>query len=289
MLKLNEKSERAFDLTKDAALLNPANYTVWYYRRILLKELNKDLHEELDFITKIIRSNPKNYQVWQHRRNIIEILQEPGKELDFTQEILKRDSKNYHAWQYRQWAIKYFNLWDNELAYINDLLTVDVRNNSAWNQRYFYIANMHNLNQDKEVLNREIDFCLEKINVCIDNESSWNFLRALVNHHIKITNEYPEKVAEFCRIKLSSENDDEWSPFLISFKVDHNYAKSKGMLKKIPTSDQTDILRQNIKTYVKESIDYLNLLATKYDTIRANYWNFLSSKWKQEFNEFNVE
>lgn len=122
ILKLNEKSERAFQLSKDATLLNPANYTVWYYRRILIKELNLDLTEELDFITNIIRSNPKNYQVWQHRRNIIENLNDPSQELQFTQQILKKDSKNYHAWQYRQWVIKRFELWKDELEFIDSLL-----------------------------------------------------------------------------------------------------------------------------------------------------------------------
>lgn len=63
ILKSDEKSERALELTKDAALLNPANYTVWYYRRLILFELNKDLAEELDFITNVIRNHPKNYQV----------------------------------------------------------------------------------------------------------------------------------------------------------------------------------------------------------------------------------
>lgn len=32
ILKSSEKSERALELTKDAAYLNPANYTVWLYR-----------------------------------------------------------------------------------------------------------------------------------------------------------------------------------------------------------------------------------------------------------------
>lgn len=35
ILKSGEKSERALELTKDAAYLNPANYTVWLYRYII--------------------------------------------------------------------------------------------------------------------------------------------------------------------------------------------------------------------------------------------------------------
>ena len=69
ILKLNEKSERAFELTRDVALLNPANYTVWHFRRLLIKELAKSLPDELAFITSVINSHPKNYQVWQ-RKNI---------------------------------------------------------------------------------------------------------------------------------------------------------------------------------------------------------------------------
>lgn len=99
VLNTNEISERALQLTKDAALLNPANYTVWYYRRFLLTALNKDLNEELKFITDVISDNPKNYQVWQHRRCIVDSLKDPSKELDFILKILGQDCKNYHAWQ----------------------------------------------------------------------------------------------------------------------------------------------------------------------------------------------
>ena len=65
-MQVNEMSERALALTKDACELNPANYTVWCYRRQLLYHLGTDLHEELSFIGQMIRRNPKNYQVRGH-------------------------------------------------------------------------------------------------------------------------------------------------------------------------------------------------------------------------------
>ena len=51
-LKRNELSERTLNLTKACILLNPANYTIWYFRRLILFALNKDLNEEITFISK---------------------------------------------------------------------------------------------------------------------------------------------------------------------------------------------------------------------------------------------
>lgn len=95
-------------LTNDALKLNPANYTVWQYRRDVLAALGADLQKELLYSEEIILDNAKNYQVWHHRRCIVELLRDGSRELWLTETVLQQDAKNYHAWQHRQWAMQTF-------------------------------------------------------------------------------------------------------------------------------------------------------------------------------------
>ncbi|KAF9910729.1 CAAX geranylgeranyltransferase alpha subunit [Linnemannia zychae] len=150
MCRTQEKSERALDLTKIVIELAPSHYTVWYYRQQLLKELNKDLNEELTWIELMISEHPKSYQIWHHRQVVVgriaatlftpsntttattvstaqateavvqyDTLSESQKtavtdlvksELEVIAESLKDDTKNYHAWSYRQWVLAHFGL-----------------------------------------------------------------------------------------------------------------------------------------------------------------------------------
>jgi protein farnesyltransferase/geranylgeranyltransferase type-1 subunit alpha len=179
VLKSCEKSDRVLQLTADALDLNPANYTVWFYRREVLKALGSDIKKEMKYCREMIEEHPKNYQVWQHRRALIEWAQDPGTELRFTEMILSGDQKNYHAWQHRQWVLHTFNLWQKELDFVQDLIAVDIRNNSAWNQRFFVIKNSEGWT--KEVVKREVNFAMDKIKKVVKNESSWNYLRGVLN------------------------------------------------------------------------------------------------------------
>lgn len=97
-------------LTEACIWLNPANYTVWQYRREILKALAMNLQEELKYTVRMIKYNSKNYQVWHHRKVIVEWLQDPSEELAFIESVLCKDAKNYHAWQHRQWCIQTFKL-----------------------------------------------------------------------------------------------------------------------------------------------------------------------------------
>ncbi len=118
VLKSNEKSQRVLSLTEDAISHNSSNYTVWWYRRAVLKFLKYDLFKELEFVDGYSRESPKNYQVWFHRRwlisEIFEIFEISNdvkndlfeSELLFTEECLMTDAKNYNVWGHRQFLTK---------------------------------------------------------------------------------------------------------------------------------------------------------------------------------------
>lgn len=103
-----------------------------------------------------------------------------------------------------------------------------------------------------------------------------------MTHYNELTSdEYPLNVIQFCETKLSTAKDEERSPFLTSFYCEFNLTKVRDLVKK----DEANNL-DTIKQLVQQSISLLDGLATKYDTIRVNYWNYLISKWKQEFTRF---
>eukprot|EP01122_Echinamoeba_exundans_P001397 TRINITY_DN11464_c0_g1_i1.p1 TRINITY_DN11464_c0_g1~~TRINITY_DN11464_c0_g1_i1.p1 ORF type:complete len:324 (-),score=59.44 TRINITY_DN11464_c0_g1_i1:157-1098(-) len=195
VLHKDERSKRAFDLTTEVIGMNPANYTVWHFRRLCIEAIKDqiDLRQELEFVTEVALDNPKNYQIWHHRKCVVELLQDSSAELEFSAELIDDDSKNYHAWSYRQWALKRFNLWEGEMKYTDKLIKQDWRNNSAWNQRYFVLQNTGGMNVD--TITQEISYAISIILKAPNNPSPWNYMKGLINGRLYAT--FPD-VEKFC-------------------------------------------------------------------------------------------
>jgi len=269
VLKSGEKSERVLALTEDALELNPANYTVWHYRREVLKAIDADLNAELKYCRDIIEDHPKNYQVWQHRRVLVEWLNDSGSELRFTELILAQDQKNYHAWQHRQWVLATFNLFEDELVFVDRLLTDDIRNNSAWNQRFF--VNSRTGGWGRELVEKEVKFSLEKIQLVRRNESAWNYLRGVLDActDSECAKEQRELVDNKCRVLLAEGCD---SPYLLGFLVELLQWRLEG------EKDDAQVSKM-----VSEAEELCKRLATELDVIRARYWTFIQNTISKKY------
>eukprot|EP00981_Chlorochromonas_danica_P012655 scaffold5245_cov183-Ochromonas_danica.AAC.6 len=165
------------------------------FRRNCIRELKCDLEAELDFMDSFAEENPKNYQIWYHRRAIVEMLGNASRELAFCQDVFEVDAKNYHAWAHRQWVLLTYGLWEGELDFVEKCIEEDIRNNSAWNHRWF-VVHQGPEGVTPAILERELNYAVNSINLVKKNESSWNYLRGLARLHPELKEVVSQRVEE---------------------------------------------------------------------------------------------
>ncbi len=190
----------------------------------------------------------------------------PRNEIDFLGHMFAKDVKNYHVWSYRQWLVRHFSLWDTELPYVERLLGEDVRNNSAWNHRWFVVFARHTdpkqhsiKNNDAhsevslDIVEREIEYAEAKITIAPQNQSPWLYLKGVLRKQGRSILGLKAFAKQFADLA----NPD-----------------------KVTSSHALDVLAD---VYAEEK-DYLrsaqafDLLASKKDNIRKNYWDYRRSK-----------
>ena len=190
----------------------------------------------------------------------------PDSEMSFLERMFAKDAKNYHVWSYRQWLVRHFSCWDSELSFVEKLLDEDVRNNSAWNHRWFVVFG-RTLNPAKQsirdpgvfsdihrtVFDRELEFTKAKVSLAPQNQSSWNYLKAVVKQQGGTLAQLQDFAESFA-----------------SLRPDESVTSSHAL------EILVDVYAENGEKDL--SLGALDLLAEKYDPIRKNFWRFRKSQ-----------
>lgn len=156
-----------------------------------LRAAGKKDKEALELNTKLLKINPEFYTMWNYRREVIKdgILPElkaaeerdsfMDTELRFAQECLLRFPKTYWIWTHRKWCLENADSpdWKKEMAMVSYALTKDERNFHAWNYRRYVLAKYEESLPETSrgaVKPKELDFTEQKINKNFSNFSAWH-------------------------------------------------------------------------------------------------------------------
>lgn len=122
-----------------------------------------------------------------------------------------------------------------------------------------------------EVLQREIQYVTNRIQLVKNNESPWNFLRGILQQGEGKLGQFPE-VVEFCEELYSS---GVRSPYLLAFLVDlyeEQYFEAK------KAGNDPTVHKAKVQ-------DLCEALASQHDLIRCNYWRYIAENFKRKIGE----
>lgn len=140
-----------------------------------------------------------------------------------------------------------------------------MRNNSAWNERFFVLKHT---GFGADVLEREINYVMNRIRLIKNNESPWNFLRGILQHGDGKLGQFPE-IVDFCEDLYDSGIR---SPYLLAFLVDlyeEKYFEAK------EAGNEPEEYQVKVQ-------DLCESMANQHDKIRCKYWRYIAENFKRK-------
>lgn len=201
----NVFNEQAFKDTTQLLALNPQYYTIWNYRRQILKkfyEVSLALDEycalyekELMFTMVQLKQFPKVYCIWNYRRWLLDTHPKPNWEfeLKIVNQLLDKDGRNFHGWHYRRYIIEsietatHTSLAMKEFEFTTAMINKDFSNYSAWHNRSKLIPKLFELKtftDGLQVLNAELELLQNAMYIDSSDQSVWIYLRWLLTDEL---------------------------------------------------------------------------------------------------------
>ncbi|KAI1307365.1 CAAX geranylgeranyltransferase alpha subunit [Mortierella claussenii] len=296
--RAEELSERALELTQIVIELSPSHYTVWHYRQKLLKALNKDLRQELEWVEWMSNEHPKSYQIWHHRQVVVEHLSaltllpasDPSLFQTTASSMLMTPS-----------TIPYQHLKDSQQALAQEMVRTELdciarglneesKNYHAWSYRQWVMTHFgHGPWWDQEL--QYVDGLLT---VDVRNNSAWNQRFFVVSLGPSgLTEEVVQREVEYAKAKIERTPNNE-SPWVYLTGVLNKAKRPLSEIKEyceglltLPRANFSPFVHSTLLDIYEEeakkerSAESINkakqeaeMLADKVDTIRSNYWNW---------------
>ena len=121
--------------------------------------------------------------------------------------------------------IRRFDNVEGEFDFIEKMLKDDVKNNSVWNYRFFFVLYINGNKLEKNIIEDEIKYAIEKIKECPVNECPYSYIRGFIT-------KYNYKYDDFLFVKEEVENlinnNKEDNPYGLNILLDFYEEEKNG-------------------------------------------------------------
>ncbi|KAI9680220.1 MAG: Rab geranylgeranyltransferase [Trizodia sp. TS-e1964] len=193
--KISEKRLTAEVLALTSRLLqaNPEYYTIWNYRRLILRDALFPFSSQ----GPTASTKPEDPSPPDPQQKILNLIRE---ELQFLIPLLRRFPKCYWIWNHRRWLLQEAEarlvssearqLWTEELALVVQMLALDSRNFHGWGYRRTIVAHLEStawkvaesgdLLRDGSMAEGEFKYTTKMIESNLSNFSAWHSRSKLI-------------------------------------------------------------------------------------------------------------